>query len=71
VGNIGKNRASGAGPSDDRLWTVDELAEFLQLPPATIYQWRYRSTGPRAFKVGRHLRFRAADVLSWLEDQAA
>ncbi|MGI5236690.1 helix-turn-helix domain-containing protein [Dactylosporangium sp. CA-139066] len=52
-------------------WTVEELAAFLRLPPATIYRWRYRSIGPWAFKVGRHLQFREADVHTWLENQAA
>ncbi len=64
---MSKNVTEPDGP----LWTVQELADYLRLPPATIYQWRYQSTGPRAFEVGRHLRFRAADVYAWLEDRAA
>lgn len=28
----------------------------------TIHQWRYMQKGPRGFRVGRHLRFRPADV---------
>jgi excisionase family DNA binding protein len=52
------------------LWTVEEVASFLRVPTATLYQWRYRRTGPRASRVGRHLRYDPADVRSWLSDQA-
>ena len=38
--------------------TPRELAEFLKVPLGTIYGWRHRDEGPRASKVGRHLRYR-------------
>ncbi|MEU7839989.1 helix-turn-helix domain-containing protein [Micromonospora sp. NPDC049114] len=53
------------------LWSISETAAFLRIPVGTLYQWRHRRTGPRAFKVGRHLRYDPADVRAWLEDQAA
>jgi excisionase family DNA binding protein len=53
------------------LWTVAEVAAYLGVPPATLYQWRYRRTGPRASRVGRHLRYDPADVRAWLAEQAA
>ena len=53
----------------ERLLTVEEVAEWLGVPVGTIYAWRYRSTGPASYKVGRHVRFRRADVERWLEDQ--
>ncbi len=46
-----------------------EVAEWLGVPVGTIYAWRYRSTGPASYKVGRHVRFRRDDIESWLEDQ--
>ena len=46
-----------------------EVAEWLGVPVGTIYAWRYRSTGPASYKVGRHVRFRRDDVESWLEEQ--
>jgi excisionase family DNA binding protein len=52
---------------NERLMTVSEVAAFLQIPEATLYQWRYRGIGPRAFRVGRHLRYRPEDVRVWLE----
>jgi excisionase family DNA binding protein len=46
------------------------LAEYLGVPVKTVYQWRYRNLGPRGIRVGRHVRYRRADVDSWLERQA-
>lgn len=59
-----------AEPALSRLLTVRELAELLQVPTKTIYTWRYKGEGPRAVSVGRHLRFRAEDVASWLDLRA-
>jgi hypothetical protein len=52
--------------SRSRLLTSSELAAFLSIPVKTIRQWRYLGFGPRAFKVGRHLRFDPAEVARWL-----
>lgn len=51
------------------LWDIEDVSAFLRVPVQTLYQWRHRRTGPRAFKVGRHLRYDPADVRSWLTDQ--
>lgn len=52
------------------LATIDEISEYLGVPINTIHQWRHRGTGPRASKVGRHLRWRWTDVEKWLDEQA-
>ena len=52
---------------DDTLMTTAELAHRLGVPKATIYQWRYRGTAPRAVKVGKHTRYRRSDVEAWVE----
>lgn len=54
----------------DPLLTTEQVAQYLQVPVATIHQWRYRGEGPRASKVGRHLRFHKSDVDSWLDRHA-
>jgi hypothetical protein len=55
--------------------TIDELpewmntevfAKWLDIPPATPKQWRWQGKGPRYVKVGRHIRYRRADVEEWL-----
>ena len=53
----------------ERLLTVQELAEYLQLPVQTIYRWRAMQGGPPGYRVGRHVRFDAAEVDSWLRER--
>lgn len=53
----------------ERLWTVEEVAKFLGVPVATLYQWRHHRTGPRSRKIGRHLRYLPEDVMSWVHEQ--
>lgn len=55
----------------ERLWSTAQLAEYLGVPVKTIHQWRYMQKGPRGFRVGRHLRFRPADVRAWEDEQLA
>ena len=55
----------------ERLLTVEDLAEYLGVPVATLYAWRYRRQGPPGFRVGRHIRFRRSDVDDWIEDRIA
>jgi excisionase family DNA binding protein len=51
------------------LMTTKDLAEHLGVPINTIYQWRVRGFGPRAARIGRHLRWRADDVDRWVQQQ--
>jgi len=55
--------------SPDRLLTIEDLAEYLGVPVATLYAWRYRRQGPPGFRVGRYVRFRRSDVEAWIEDR--
>jgi predicted DNA-binding transcriptional regulator AlpA len=47
-----------------------EVAQFLGVPEKTLDQWRYLKKGPRWSKVGRHVRYRWADVEKWLDQQS-
>jgi excisionase family DNA binding protein len=51
------------------LLTPRELADFLQVPVKTLYQWHYLRTGPTALRIGRHLRYRRSEVAGWLASQ--
>jgi hypothetical protein len=51
----------------DGLITTAELAAFLSLPVQTLRQWRYLGVGPKAFRVGRHLRYEPSEVRRWLD----
>ena len=53
----------------DRLLTVEDLAEYLGVPVATLYAWRYHRQGPPGFRVGRHVRYRWADIEEWISDR--
>ena len=53
-------------PLPERLWTLEETAEFLVIPAATLYQLNHKRTGPRFFRVGRYCRYDPRDVLAWL-----
>jgi predicted DNA-binding transcriptional regulator AlpA len=50
----------------DGLITTAELAAFLSLPVKTLRDWRYTGVGPRALRVGRHLRYEPSEVRRWL-----
>lgn len=56
---------------DERLLSVEELAGYLEVPVKTIYSWRHRNTGPKGFRVGKHLRFRWRDVQTWVAERIA
>lgn len=51
------------------LMSVQELAELLQVSVKTIYDWRYRGLGPKAIRVGRHVRYEPDEIERWLVAQ--
>ncbi|MEA2435265.1 MAG: hypothetical protein QOG54_2722 [Actinomycetota bacterium] len=53
-----------------RLLSTQEVARILVVPVTTLYTWRYQGTGPKAYRVGKHLRYRLSDVEEWLETMA-
>jgi len=56
---------------DDEMLTLSEVAAILRTPEATLRYWRHLGTGPRSFRVGRHVRYLLSDVESWVSDQRA
>lgn len=57
--------ASGLEP----LLTIGELAEYLDVPIATIYDWRVDGKGPCAVRIGRRVKFTISDVNAWIARQ--
>src|SRR3954452_10469821 len=51
------------------LLSIEALAEYREVPVATIRDWRTDGKGPCAIRVGGRVRFAASDVLSWLPAQ--
>lgn len=53
----------------ERLLKPAEVADLLGVPVQTLYAWRQKGYGPRAARVGRHLRWREVDVRAWVIEQ--
>jgi predicted DNA-binding transcriptional regulator AlpA len=51
-----------------RLWTVQDVAEYLGVPIGTLYDWRCKGYGPRGKRVGRYLRYEKDVVRQWFAD---
>ncbi len=51
--------------------TPEDLAELFEVPVSTIYGWRQKHYGPRAAEIGKHLRYRRAEVDRWVTQQMA
>ncbi len=53
-----------------RDWmSPQDLADWLDVPVKTIYVWNSSRTGPRATKVGKHIRYSRQSIASWLATQ--
>lgn len=54
----------------DKVLTLNEVAEMIRVPAATLRYWRYVGTGPESFKMGpRRVVYREQDVLRWIDAQ--
>ena len=59
------------GLDSERLLSVEDVAELLQVPVSWVYE-RTRKRGLEripGFRLGKYWRFRAEDVFAWLERQ--
>ena len=56
----------GSVSNGERWVSIVDLADELDVPVATVYQWRSKGHGPRGDKFGRHVRFRRSDVDAWV-----
>ena len=64
---VGHAQGDMAMTAVEKLWSTQELADFLGLPVQTIYQWRKRNYGPPGRKMGRHIRYRRSEVEHWID----
>lgn len=70
---VAARRSSGIYRRKDGTVTNDstrhlspvELADRESVPLETVYGWNKQRTGPRFMKIGRHVRYRLADVVAW------
>ena len=54
---------------DDRILTVRQVAEYLQVSKSKIYYMIQRRSIP-FIRLGRNVRIRQSDLLNWLNLQA-
>jgi hypothetical protein len=50
----------------NRLWSIEEAAYFLGVSIDTVRAWRRLGSGPRGLRLGKHVKYRPQDVISWL-----
>jgi hypothetical protein len=43
--------------ADDELLTLQEVADVVRVPLATLRYWRHLGTGTRSFRIGRRVRY--------------
>jgi excisionase family DNA binding protein len=53
----------------DEMLTLQEACAYLRIPEGTLRYWRHLGTGPRSFKIGRHVRYWKTDLVLWLTEQ--
>jgi excisionase family DNA binding protein len=54
----------------DKLLTPSEVSKILGIPELTLQNWRTRGGGPRFAKIGKHVRYRPADLNRWLDENS-
>jgi predicted DNA-binding transcriptional regulator AlpA len=53
--------------TDDRLLTIEEVANLTRVCVATLRWMRHTGTGPRSFRPARRVLYWHSDVLDWIE----
>ena len=54
---------------DEPRWGITQVAQYLAVPVETLYQWRKHDYGPRAARIGRHLRYDPDGVREFFRTQ--
>ncbi len=54
--------------NNEKIMTLEEVAEYLRVKPQTIYTWAQENKIPAA-KIGREWRFRKTVIDKWFNDQ--
>ena len=51
-----------------KLLSVQDLSNYLGVPVNTLYQCRTKGYGPAGRRIGKHIRYREADVEAWVAE---
>ena len=55
--------------NQDKHLSPEDLAEREGVPLQTVYGWNRDRAGPPFMKIGRHVRYKLADVIAWEESR--
>jgi hypothetical protein len=55
--------------TEHELLTTAEVAELTRTPIGTLRYWRFCNTGPKSFRLGRGVVYRATELQAWLHEQ--
>jgi excisionase family DNA binding protein len=55
-------------PDNDKIMTLEEVAEYLRVKPQTIYTWAQEKKIPAA-KLGKEWRFKKSMIDKWFNDR--
>jgi predicted DNA-binding transcriptional regulator AlpA len=70
MSNIDRAAVPVTPHGNDELLTIQEVADVVRVPVATLRYWRHLGAGPRSFRIGRSVRYWRTEVFAWLNDQA-
>ncbi|WP_190263738.1 helix-turn-helix domain-containing protein [Glutamicibacter nicotianae] len=56
-------------PGPYTLSLIEEAAEFLRVPVATLRYWRHQGTGPKSARIGGRVMYKQADLENWINEQ--
>ena len=54
---------------NSKLWTIQQVADFLQVHVWTVQQWIAHKDCPGVLRVGRVIRIQPAALFDWLHAQ--
>jgi predicted DNA-binding transcriptional regulator AlpA len=60
---------NGANTAEDGLLNENQTAKLLGIRPQTAALWRVQKRGPAWVKMGRRIRYRRADIDTYIEDR--
>ncbi|MGO3510120.1 MAG: helix-turn-helix domain-containing protein [Glutamicibacter arilaitensis] len=56
-------------PDPYTLSLIEEAAEFLRVPVATLRYWRHMGTGPKSARIGGRVMYKQVDLEAWINEQ--
>ena len=65
------SETNGKQSNDAKMWTIQQMADFLQVHAWTVRQWVANKDCPGIIRAGRVIRIQPAAMLDWLQAQGS